>query len=191
MVQKHQIAMLLQIANSNLTYSEIIISYPKIAGKRNYDPSEKIDSFYKKTCNVFFNDSLLILSNLLDNKDKRVMSFKNCSEFYNTKKQKIDKLINNFNKSHLQIMRDQILAHQDISNTNNNIPDYRTRGITNPQLIDLLRKFLSIAISEFKDYAKSVKTPYSNQAFDTSNVKKEIALILNQAKPILTDCDVI
>jgi len=187
MIREYQIALLLRTAKEQLTYCEIITNQPAAAGKRNFDTVSQADNFYKSVCNVFFHDSLLIISSLFDDKDKRVISFKNLLDFYDKKKEKINKLIDDFSNSPLKQMRDQIIAHQDTNNRNNNIPNSRRRGIINPELLKLLQKFLESAINEFRDYASKFKTSYSDQYFDTSEAKQEIELILSQAKPVLTD----
>ncbi|OGJ52354.1 hypothetical protein A2335_02550 [Candidatus Peregrinibacteria bacterium RIFOXYB2_FULL_32_7] len=186
MISGLQIASLLRLAKEQLAYCKTIINYPKTQKKNKYNYSSDIDRFYNNVACVFFNDSILIISSLLDDKDKRVISFKNFTDFFNKKEIKINILINQFNSSKLKEVRDQIIAHQDINNINNQLPYRNRQGVINPLLLEIVENFLDKAIKEFKEYASECSNPYSEYYFSATEAKKEINAILEKAKPILT-----
>lgn len=188
--QEHHVAEHLRIAKEQLAYCKFISNYPKNMGKKGFDTVATIDSFYKSTCNMFFNDSLLIISSFLNN-DKRVMSFWNWQDFMKHKRKEIESITDIFNKKNFKQIRDQMIAHQDISNANNNFPSPRRRGIIRQEIVEQLQDILDKMIKELCDYAKKFSTPYSSQYFDSSNAEKEIKTVMKLAEPVLTNDDLI
>jgi len=184
---ENQIALLLRVAKEELEYCSTIINYPVKAGNKNFDVISPIDKFYKTVCNMAFNDALLIVGSLLNNKDTRVISLWNFQNFVKEKQEELQTITDKFINYGLKTIRDQIIAHQDTGNKNNNIPNSRRRGIINPDLIKYLQEILYKTIEEFRDYAKRFSTPYSDQYFDVSDARNEIELALIQAKPTLTN----
>jgi len=181
-----QIAQLLKVAKEQLEYCRIIIDYPSRVGKRNFDVTAPKDKFYKTVCNMAFNESLLIIGSLLD-KDSRAISLWNLQDFVKNKQRELKNIKNKFTSTGLQTIRDQIVAHQDTGNANNNIPNSRRRGIIPPELIKLLCEILDEIIKEFRDYTKNFSAPYSDQYFDTTDARNEVETVLGQASPNLTD----
>lgn len=186
-MRENQIAQLLRVAKEQLEYCNAIVNYPAKMGRKNFDVIAPKDGFYKTICNMAFNDTLLIVGSLLDNKDARVISLWNFKDFTDKKQNELQKITNEFKNTGLKTIRDQIIAHQDISNRNNNIPNSRRRGIIDSKIIKSLQEILEKMIKEFRDYAAKFKNPYSDQYFDTFEARKEIELVLSQAKPDLTD----
>lgn len=184
---EHQIAQLLHAAKEQLEYCNVIVNYPAKAGRRNFDVIAPVDKFYKTVCNMAFNDTVLIAGSLLDKKDARVISLWNFKDFVGKKQKELQQLTDKFTNYGLKTIRDQIIAHQDMGNKNNNIPNSRRRGIINLQLIKLLQEILEEMVKEFRDYASNFSRPYGDQYFNTTNARQEVELILNQAKPTLTD----
>jgi len=190
-VKENQIAQLLRVAKEQITYCKFISNYPAAKGNKNFGVIEPIDIFYKSTCNAFFNDTLLIISSLLDKKDSRVISFWNWNDFVNKKNKELTAITKTFNSSPLIRVRHELVAHQNYKNRNNRIPNSRRRGIIDQRLIDILEQTLEQMISEFRDYASQFSTPYSSQYFDISEAEKEISSVMDQARPTLTDSPVI
>jgi len=186
MTQEYQIAQLLRIAKEQLAYCEYIESYPKKVGKRNFDTVQLLDQFYKNIHNVCFFDGLLIVGNLL-NKDPRVMSFWNWPEFRAVKENKIQMFTDKYEGDGLKEVRDQIAAHIDTTNRNNNFPDSRRRGMINDILVQKLLTILNDLIAEFQDYTRQHSAPYSQQYFDITQATEEVATAMEQAKPQMTD----
>ncbi|MBD3359250.1 MAG: hypothetical protein GF365_00880 [Candidatus Buchananbacteria bacterium] len=184
-IQEHQIAQLLLVAKEQLTYCEYIEAYAQQEAK-NYAPGKLIDQFYKNIHNTCFNDSLLIISNLID-KDSRVISLWNWTAFKDVKEKKLEQFINSFKKEGLKTIRDQIVAHTDVNNHNNNFPSSKRRGMVNEILVQRLSTFLDDLIVEFYDYTANHSTPYSPQYFDVSQAKEEIQSVMDKAKPEMTD----
>ena len=186
-MREYQIAQLIKVAKEKLEYCTSIINHPKKMGRKNFDVISPIDKFYKTVCNMAFNDTLLIIGSLLDSKDARVISLWNFKDFADTKQKELRTITDEFINSGLKTIRDQIIAHQDFGNKNNNIPNSRRRGIIDIEFITLLQNILDNITREFKDYAAKYSNPYSGQYFDISNANQEIELVLKRAKPKLTD----
>ncbi|GEM_PF-4440710 len=186
MPKEYQIARLLLTAKENLVYCQVIADYPEKNSKKNYDVFSSIDQFYKAIHNLCFNESLLIVSSLLD-KDRRAISFRNWAEFVERKSDELRRLEEQFSNSQLRGIRDQIVAHQDINNSENRLPDKRRGGMINKQLVNQLQNILDGVVKMFCDYAKTYSTPYSLQYFNNDMARKEITSIIELAKPKLTD----
>ncbi len=187
---KVQIALLIKVAREQLEYSKTIIDHPKKMGRENFDVIYPLDKFYKTICNMSFNDALLITGSLLD-KDKRVISLWNCPDFVSMKQKELDKILDDFIKTGLKGIRDQIVAHQDYGNPNNNIPNSRRTGLINIQCVTKLQNILNNIMKEFMDYSAISGNPYSSQYFNIEDARNEINLALDNAQPKLTDSVVI
>ncbi len=184
-MKEYEIAGLLIVAKRQLVYSEFIARYPASAGKRDFDLVSPTDLFYRNVCSLSYHDGLLIIGSLVD-KDKRVMSFWNWPDFVSIKTEALQKLTDEFNRSGLKDIRDQIVAHQDSSNGNNNFPDAR-RGGVRINLIDKTQQFLQKLIAEFYNYKKIKNLIYSPTNFDIGDVYNEVKSVMLFAKPTLTD----
>ncbi|MCE9628597.1 MAG: hypothetical protein K8Q91_01240 [Candidatus Vogelbacteria bacterium] len=190
-IKEYQIAGLLRVANEQLAYCNLITEYPGLSSKKNFDPLSAVDQFYKSVCNVFFHDSLLIISSLLDSKDSRVIGLWNWKDFTSYKSSELKLITDSFNNGPLKTIRDQLIAHQDVSNPNNQFPDSRRTGIIKENLIMLAQSTLDSIINEFCDYAQKFSTPYSEQYFDTEEAKNQLTSVMRLAVPTLTNNDVI
>lgn len=182
--KEYQYAELLQVAVNQLSYCKIISKYP---WDGNIFSSKDISSnFFKRVCNACFLESCLIICNLLDKKDEKVISFFNWEEFVsdNIRKQILDDLVKTPDFKQLLICRHQIFAHQNNSNKNNNFPSDRLRLLINDSLINWSDKILSILIRLFDNYTRSNNRPYSfDSYFWTENSETEIEFMLNWLKP--------
>jgi len=180
---ENQIAQLIHIAKEDITYCEYIINYPIYNGKKNFNTTSSINSFYKNIHNLSFNNGLLIVGSLL-NKDKRIISLWNYPEFILKNEKELKNLTAEFSEKGLKTIRNQIIAHQDIENENNYSIYNRKKGFINKYLIQALKEILEEIINKFSFFSTSYDKQYFNNIDDAV---KEIEQILNQVKPILTD----
>ena len=185
-----QIAGLLKLSREQLTYSEFIINYPKSVGMNNFDPSSKIDGFYKNICNVCFYDSLLITTSLLS-KDTRVISFWNLKDFVSRKQEELGETKKLFESYHLKELRDQVVAHADFNNHANRFPYLNKKGIINEVFINDLKEIQLKLIDEFFNYTKKYSTPYRNDYFSIDEIIQTIKDFMSLARPEMTQNDVI
>lgn len=184
-VQAHQIVDLLRVAAEELAYSRFISEYPSTSGFRHFDNVAKIDAFYKTVCNSCFHDALLTIASLLD-KDKRVISFWNWRPFIESKGIEFEDIVNRFQNSPLQTVRDQVTAHADIANHNNNFPSSKRRGIVDTRLIELLQGYLDEVSALFHLFTRETGNPYVATLFDTSDAEEEVKSVIDLARPQLT-----
>ena len=147
-LQEVQIAHLLRVAKEEISFCKYIISYPRSKNKKNYDPSSKVDRFYKNTANAFFGDVLLIITTLLD-KDKRVLSMWNLQVLAHLKNSDLQNLADELKDKGFITIRDQMIAHVDSSNKSNTFPDSRRLGLIREDLVLSLELILSEAIELF------------------------------------------
>ncbi len=187
MPREYQIAQLLLVAKEQLEYCHTITGYPQKIGKRNFDVIAPKDKFYKSVCNLAFGDSLLIIGSLLDKNNKKAISFWNFDDFPAKKTQELNDLTQKFQDTRLKTIRDQLIAHQDVNNRNNTIPNYRRRGIVDPAIIKSLQEILDEMIKEFYDYTSKFTNPHSPDYFNSSGAKKEVEEVIEEAPPKLTD----
>ena len=177
-----QIASVLSVANDQFIYCDSILKYPKKYSK-NYNPSSQIDIFWGNVCKVFFYDSLSLTANLLSH-DVRTISFFNWQDFFNFNESWLEDQTNNFDKSGLKSVRDQIIAHLDISNCNNNIPFFRRRGIIDEGLVLSLGNIQKELIGKFNEFTIKNNCPYSqDNFFGGKEAQKEIQFALERIHP--------
>ncbi|NVP17126.1 hypothetical protein HUU51_00190 [Candidatus Gracilibacteria bacterium] len=183
-INEYQFAELIKVAVNQLSYSRKIIEYP---GNENVFSLNDIPSnFYKKICNTCFIEACLIICNLLNEKDKRVISFFNWKELVenNSYKTILDGLIKIDEFKRLKDCRDQVFGHQDIANHNNNFPNDRLRGIINPILIQDAEKILEVLVKIFDCFTREKNTPYDlDSYFGTQKSEEEIKFILTSVNP--------
>jgi hypothetical protein len=118
------------------------------------------------------------------------MSFWNWTDYVNVRKIELQALTDKFNTNGLKTVRDQVVAHQDSNNRNNNFIFSRRLGI-NLNLIELMRDFLQELISEFYSYSNT-KTPiFSPDYFDAGDAYREIEAVFSLAEPTLTNNHII
>lgn len=188
-IKDHQITDLLKVARDRLAYCEYIADYPGLFEIKNFDPGSNIDIFYRNIYNTCFDDSLLIIATLLDDKrDPRLISFWNWSDFISHYDNQVGlkEIIDLFQIHGLREIRDQIVGHMDISNKTNNYPYNRRTGMINSELVRRLKqlqeKLIKLLIQYKNDYAAY---------FDTKQAMQEIKEVMDRAKPKMTDNDVI
>jgi len=189
-VKEIQIADALSVARSQLVCCEVILEYPKKLNQ-NYDPSSVVDNFWMNTAKVFFYDSLLLTASLL-NKDPRVISLFNYIDFAKQYASWLDQQVNNFENSKLKTIRDQIVGHIDVSNSNNRLVRHRRQGSLNEILAVSLRKIQDELIDKFDEFIRNNSRPYSRPSFFEGNVaREEVETALSMAKPKLTSNPVV
>lgn len=181
-----QVAGLLVVASKRISYCETIIKFPAKSGKKNFDNTDPASQFYKNVCNTSFYDAVLIVGSLLDS-DTRVVSLLNWAEFMSEKDKEIRAVIQKFKSEGFKEIRDQLIAHVDIDNSNNMFPHLRTQGVVDSNLILKLRLILDSLIVEFLDYTKKNNKPYSPNYFDVDGSVKEVEFVLDGQRPVLTD----
>jgi hypothetical protein len=191
MIRDHQIADLLLVALERLAYSKYISGYPSAKGRRNFDTSSTTDSFYKNVCTVSFHDSLLVTAALLDEKNKKGVSFWNWRDLKTKKQQELKEASNLLASSGLKGVRDQVVGHVDADNHNNNFPSGRRQGIVDERLIQKLDDIHSRLVKIFFDFTSEIGERYSPHYFDTANATSEIKVVMDAAPPVLTDSFVI
>jgi hypothetical protein len=184
MIQAYQIAELLAVAQERLVYCQTIIAYPAAQKMRGFDTSAPLDMFFKNVCNTSFFDSLQITASLLEVNDKRVVSFSNWLTPGN-KQSELNSIVELFETSGLKTVRDQVIAHVDISNHNNTFPFIRLQGIIEENLIVSLKTIQDKLQSLFCDYTKEIDSPYAPKDLSSAHAQIDEALLL--AKPKLTN----
>lgn len=179
------------MAKQDLDCADFISRYP-IDLKLNYNPSESRDNFYKYLCNLLFNNSLVIISTLLDN-DPKCISFYNWKEFYSDLnfKSKLRTIKKEFQKSGFQIIRDQVVGHIDKNNINNKFPLLRNQSIINEHLIKNLMNLLNKLIFEFHEYTNLIKSPYQDLNLKYNSNLNELKEIFQVNPPKMTNNTVI
>jgi hypothetical protein len=177
---------MLLVAKQQLAYADFIAQYPVIARRGDFNQKSPIDLFYGRVCSLSAQDSLLLIDSLV-NKDIRVRSFWNWAGFVIARGNELQALTDEFDESGLKNIRDQVIAHQDSNNGNNNFIDNKRPSGFEPELIKKIENFLQKLIDEFYIYT-NMKTPvYSPDYFSVNNVRKEIDVVMSIAKPTLTD----
>jgi hypothetical protein len=185
-----QIAQLLRVAEWRMAYCETIAMYPTRFGKKDFDPTSTIDNFYKNICVMSFNDAILILGSLLDERGKTI-SFWHFDDFVKDKKNevKLRSLKELFKLYRLQDIRNQIIAHQDKNNPINTYPDTRIKGYINHHYVARAQEILFGLIVIFLSCMKKGASPYDPEYFSNAIAKEQINTVLEYAKPTLTnDC---
>lgn len=186
-----QIALSLRTAKNQLATSQKIANYPDTQNKKNFDPSKSTDSFYMSACNAFFHDGVLILNNLLDDDDDRVISLWNWQEFVDKKSARLQQITDKYEDGPLIQVRHNVIAHQNQNTKANRQPNSRRQGIVNQSLIGMALDISGEAIDIFREYAKEFSRPYSKQYFDSSKSLIEVEEVLKGSSPNLTENDVI
>ena len=177
------IASLLTEAKENLAYCHEILALPD-AARRGYDPTKPVDEFYMTVCNLSFHNALLIVSSLLDAKQSKPISFRNwplCTD-----KTRLSDIVTRFEASPLNTVRDKISAHQDADVASVGLILGRRRGIIHEDLVELLQTFLDEIIRFFCDLKPNGNNYAPDVSFDASSAHKEVATVLELAKPKLT-----
>jgi hypothetical protein len=183
--KEHEVAQMLLLAKKQFAYAEFIAKYPATAGRRDFDLTSSVDLFYRNVCSLSAQDGLLLLGSLVS-KDGRVMSFWNWTDFVNMRKTKLQTLTDKFSSSGLKTVRDQVVAHQDSNNKNNNFVFTRRSGV-HLTLIEQMQVFLQELIDEFYAYTNTKMPIFSPNYFDAGDAYAEVGAIFSLAKPTLTD----
>lgn len=190
-IANHQIAALLVVAVERLAYCKYISAYPALKGRRNFDTSSDLDSFYKNVCNVSFHDSLLVTASLLDEKNKKGVGFWNWRDLKSKKQKELKEITDLLGSSGLKGVRDQVVGHVDSDNHNNRFPSSRRRGIVEPKLIDILDDIQKRLAKLFHDFTAEIGDKYSPNYFSSERAIREIEAAMAGAPPTMTDNHVI
>lgn len=151
--------------------------------KRDFNLTSVSDLFYRSINTLAFNHALILIDSLL-NKDPRVISFYNWPEFLKAKKTDLDSLSSDYANTGLARIRDQVVAHQDSNNRNNNFLFTRRSGIHEnriSQVDDLLNRLAVLLL----DYIEQCGESLSKDFFDVSDAELEISQAINTFKPDL------
>jgi hypothetical protein len=188
-----QIQQLLALSTNYLVYSKSIAEYPENQNK-NFDLNSPIDYFYKNICSCSFDEALLVITSLMESRDHRVISFYNHPQFEEKKfpeiediKKKLEETLSN--ETSLKKIRNQIIAHQDHSQTANNFPFMRMQGMIRKIWIKKLDEILKETISLFFKFSGSINQSYNPCIFERveEEAKHRVDLMLKNNPPILTE----
>lgn len=184
--KQYEVAGNILIAKKHLAYAEFIAEYPESVGKRDFDLITPVDRFYRNLCSLAYSDAILLISSLVKMGDSRVMSFWNWPEFVAARGKELQCLTNEFERSGQKTVRDQMIAHQDSSNRNNNVPSARRLGIRT-EVIKQAQSFLQKLIDEFFVFTNESSPVYSPDYFNADDAYEEIEKMFSLAPPTLTD----
>ncbi len=187
----YQFAHLLISAKRRITYCKYISEYPIKNGMRDYSNNDYdiADSFYKKICNSCFSDALMVISTLLD-KNKRhnkSISFFNHKGLFDKKLKELEVINKEFVDFGFKKVRDEVLGHVDLDNTNNRFPYMRDRSIINNKLINKLDKIIDDLTSLFLEFNKENATPWAESSFYQPDAFNEIENIMKSVHPKMTN----
>lgn len=183
-INEYQFAELMQVAINQLAYCKKIVKYPW--NENMFLLNDIPSNFYKRICNAFFIETCLIICNLLKEKDKRIISFFNWDILINDNSYKeiLDWLVKTEEFIRLVTCRDQVFAHQDISNHSNNFPNDRLKWLISETLINDAEKILDALIKLFDCITREKNIPYDlNSYFWTKKSEEEIEFVIWQIKP--------
>lgn len=172
------IALHIRAAIEKLQYSLVLRDYPKKNGKKNYKLGEVKDDFCKRICNAFFYESLLISCTLLS-RNKKEKSLSSLSIF---KEDELEELRERYKQ--MWEIRDQVIAHIDIKNSNNTNSDSRVRGIIDGKRIEELNLMLKEVVDLFLD---NCTEKYNSTYFFDNIFENDMLEFLKAVKPELTD----
>ncbi len=185
-----KIALLLRVAKEQLAYTAYIEKYASEHGFRNLDVIAPRDKFYKNANVAFFHESLLAVFSLLDT-DSRVISFLNWPDFISIKGSELDAIKSKFMGYGFGTLRNQVVAHLDISNNLNRIPTVRQTAMISDDATQKLQEIIDELVVLFRDYTSQHATPYAESYFDVSEVEAQLAEIMDTAPPTMTQEHVI
>ncbi len=185
-----KIAMLLQVAKEQLSYTNYIGKYAIEHGYRNLDTSAPRDKFYKNANIAFFHESLLATFSLLDN-DVRVISFFNWPEFMAQKSIEIKAIKKKFANYGFVILRNQVVAHLDNANSLNRMPNVRQTAMMSEEITERLMEIINDLTNLFHEYTDQYSSRYTRDLFDTAAVEAQLADIMEAAQPTMTHNPVI
>lgn len=186
MMKELEVALLLKVAKQQLSYACFLAEYPSKNGKRDFDISSPIDLFYRNVSSLAFGDGLLLTGSLIDKKYEKTMSFWRWPDYVDARRDQLQILTDEFASSGLKDVRDQVIAHQDSTNRNNNFPNTRRFGVR-VDVAQITMKFLQKLVEEFYAYTNTKTPVYSQDYFDASSAITEIQSIIGLARPSLTD----
>ena len=103
------------------------------------------------------------------------------------KKTELEFIYSLFDDYKLKIIRDQIMGHADLSNSNNRFPYNRIQGVVDYVLIERLNNIQERLIAEFFNYTNTHGRPHDPLYFGDSEAISEMEGIMEAAKPKMTN----